>query len=49
MTIYIYIQIVCNFLNELLDFIGLHTVKWFQVLLFNTNNSIYQVFLLAHI
>ena len=23
----------------------LHTVKWFQVLLFNTNSSIYQVFL----
>ena len=25
--------------------ICLHTVKWFQVLLFNMSNSIYQVFL----
>ena len=33
------------FLKELLELIHLHTVKWFQVLLFNTNNSVYQVFL----
>ena len=31
--------LVTLFLNEL-DFICLHTVKWFQELLLNTNNSI---------
>ena len=36
---------VTLFLNELLEFICLHTVKWFQVLLFNICNSIYQIFL----
>ena len=31
-------------LNELLEIICLHTVKWLQVLLFNVSNSICQVF-----
>ena len=31
---------VALFLNELLELICLHTVKWFQVGLSNTNNSI---------
>ena len=41
------ISMICKriFLNELLSHICLHIVKWFQVLLFNISNSIYQVFL----
>ena len=36
--------LVTLFLNKWIAFICLHTVKWFQVLLFNISNSIYQVF-----
>ena len=31
--------------NEMLKFIYLHTVKWFQLLPFNVDNSVYEVFL----
>ena len=37
--------IVTLLLNVLLEFIYFHTVKCFQVLLFNISNSTYQVFL----
>ena len=39
-------QLVGNFiLNDELDLICLQTVKQFQVLLFNINNSVYQLFI----
>ena len=33
--------LLITFLDEPQLFLGGHTVKWFQVLLSNTNNSIY--------
>ena len=38
-------MLVILFFNVLLEFICFHAGKWFQVLLFNSSNSIYQVFL----
>ena len=41
--IYIYSLQITLFLDDILELICLHTIKWFQVFLSNTNNSIYQV------
>ena len=43
--IYIYSSLITLFLNDLFELICLHTVKWFQVLLFNNTNSVHNVFL----
>ena len=47
--IYIYFKWIINLLvdlysKEFLELICLYTTKWFQILLFNTNNSIQNLF-----